>query len=69
MFLPEGELNPLTSATADPAGIDEIYRAGDTQVAAALAYGAETIPVAVKIAGRVMPDCCCEMSGAWHARN
>ena len=48
---PNGALDPLVLASADIAGVSEIYRVGGAQAIAALAYGTETIAAVDKIVG------------------
>ncbi len=48
---PDGVLDPLVLASANLAGVDEIYRVGGAQAIAALAYGTQTIAAVDKIVG------------------
>ncbi|MCW5773956.1 MAG: histidinol dehydrogenase [Rhodospirillaceae bacterium] len=48
---PDGKVNDLVLAAARIAGVDEIYRIGGAQAAAALAYGTATVPKVDKIVG------------------
>nr|WP_317055850.1 histidinol dehydrogenase [Roseovarius sp. W115]MDV2929440.1 histidinol dehydrogenase [Roseovarius sp. W115] len=48
---PDGVANPAVLLAARIAGVDEIYRVGGAQAAAALAYGTETIDPVDKITG------------------
>jgi histidinol dehydrogenase len=48
---PGGVLNPLVLASADLAGVDEVYRIGGAQAVGALAYGTATIAAVDKIVG------------------
>jgi histidinol dehydrogenase len=48
---PGGKLNPLVLASADLAGVKEIYRIGGAQAIAALAYGTKSIAPVDKIVG------------------
>lgn len=41
---PDGEVDDVTLAAADIAGVDEVYRVGGAQAIAALAYGTESVP-------------------------
>src|SRR5947209_3685416 len=48
---PDGKLNPLVLAAAQPGALSEIYRVGGAQAVAALAYGTATIAPVAKIVG------------------
>lgn len=48
---PDGIVFPLTLVAAHIAGADRIFRVGDIQAIAAMAYGTETIPKVDKIVG------------------
>ena len=48
---PDGVLHPLVLATAELAGVTEVYRVGGAQAIGALAFGTETIAPVDKIVG------------------
>jgi histidinol dehydrogenase len=47
----DGKIDPLTIATADICGADEIYKTGGVQSIAALSFGTKSIPKVDKIVG------------------
>ncbi len=46
-----GNINPLTLAAAQEAGVNAVFKVGGAQAVAALAFGTETVPAVQKIVG------------------
>jgi histidinol dehydrogenase len=47
----DGKINPVILVAANEAGADEIYKMGGAQAIAALAFGTESVPKALKVTG------------------
>jgi len=47
----DGRINPAVLVAASRAGVDEIFKLGGAQAIAAMAYGTESVPQAVKVFG------------------
>ncbi|BBO88628.1 histidinol dehydrogenase [Desulfosarcina ovata] len=52
---PDGEIDDATLVAARVAGVDAVYKCGGAQAVAAVAFGTETVPKAVKIVGPGSP--------------